>query len=93
MAHYLMGNFETAALMFRERVQLVRDTDVGRAWLAAALGQTGEIDAARETWAELIAINPDFSIHSRLARLRLADPGHVQMMLDGLAKADLAPAP
>ena len=89
MAQFLQGHFETAALMLRERVFLVPDTDIGRAWLAAALGQIGDIDAARETWAELMSVNPDFSIRTRLARLTLAEPSYEQMVLDGLSKAGL----
>ena len=40
--HFLQGHFETAALLFRERLQLARDTDIGRAWLASTLGHLGK---------------------------------------------------
>ena len=89
MAHYLQGNHETAALMFRERLLLVPDTDLGRAWLAAALGRIGETGEAREVWAELRAINPAFDIETRLARLTFRDPAHAQRVMDGLAQAGL----
>lgn len=89
MAHFLKGNFETAAVILRERVFLLGDTDVGRAWLAAACGQIGEYDEARKVWADLMEIHPDFSITTRMARLTLADPSHKAMILDGLKKAGL----
>jgi adenylate cyclase len=89
MAHFLSGNFETAALLLRERVFLVKDTDIGRAWLASALGHIGELEEARSVWGELTEINPTFSIQTRLARLTLADPIYEEMVLQGLAMAEL----
>lgn len=89
MAHFLKGNFETAAVLLRERVLMVKDTDIGRAWLAAALGQIGEVDEARATWRDLMDINPSFAIETRLSRLTLADPAYEKMVLEGLAKAGL----
>ncbi len=89
MSHFLMGKYETAQLMFRERVILARNTDVGRAWLASTLGHLGELDEAKETWAELSKINPDFSIETRLARLKFSDPSYAERVMEGLAKAGL----
>ena len=89
MAHLLKGNFETAALMLRERVFLVKDTDIGRAWLASALGHIGEIEEAGKIWAELVEINPGFSIRTRLERLTFADPSYAETVLQGLSKANL----
>ncbi|MCB1364415.1 MAG: adenylate/guanylate cyclase domain-containing protein [Rhodobacteraceae bacterium] len=93
MAHFLMGHHETAALMFRERVHLVPDTDIGRAWLAAALGHLGEIDEARAVWSDLRRLNPGFDFETRLARLYLNKPDLVGHVLDGIAKAGLADPP
>ena len=92
MAHFLRGNYETAALVFRERVFLAKETDVGRAWLAASLGHLGEVAEARETWADLLKINPSFSIAARLARFLYARPADPENVMAGLAKAGL-PAP
>ena len=36
-------------------------TDFSRALLTSALGQLGEVDAARQVWGELMAINPNYS--------------------------------
>jgi len=89
MAHLLLGHFETAALVFRERLVLAKDSDIGRAWLAAALGYLGEIEEARQAWTELLAINPSFSIEQRLARQRFARPADPERVMAGLAKAGL----
>ncbi|NDW47750.1 adenylate/guanylate cyclase domain-containing protein [Ruegeria sp. PrR005] len=90
MAHFLKGSFETAALFLRERVFLVKDTDIGRAWLASALGHLGEGAEARRIWQEMLEINPTFDIRTRLARLTLTDPAHEQLVLQGLEKAGLS---
>ena len=65
MSHFLMQNYETAAFMFRERLLLVEDTDIGRAWLASTLGHTGDDEQAKTVWEELLTINPDFSFETR----------------------------
>lgn len=88
-AHFLQGHFETAAVVFRERLFLARDTDIGRAWLAATLGHLGQSDEARAVWAELMALKPDFSLAPRLARFRYARPSDPELVLAGLANAGL----
>ena len=64
----LAGKYETAAAYFRERIFLVPETDFSRAFLAAALGQMGEVEEARRVWAELKAINPKYSFDEHIGR-------------------------
>jgi adenylate cyclase len=89
MAHLVLGNFETAELMFQERLLLVRDTDVGRAMLAATLGHLGEVKQARQVWQDLMEINPDFTIQRHFERMYF--PGYTDngVTAAGLAKAGL----
>jgi adenylate cyclase len=89
MAHFLMGNFETAALVFTERLVLMPGTDIGRAWLAASLGHIGQLDESRKFWAELIEIDPAFDIKTRLARFGFSRPRDPASVLAGLSKAGL----
>ncbi len=89
MAHFLKGNFETAAVLLKERVFLVKDTDIGRAWLASALGHLGKRQKAHQVWKDLMEINPSFDFRTRLARLTLADPAYEETVLQGLDKAGL----
>ncbi len=91
-SHFLLGNFETAALVFRERLQLARDTDVGRAWLASALGHLGEIDDAQKVWNRLRELNPGFCFSRRLARFNYVRAADTELVLAGLAKACLVDA-
>jgi adenylate cyclase len=88
-AHFLQRNFQAAALLFRERLYLARDTDIGRGWLAATLGHLGEIADARAVWAELMAIKPDFRMAQRLMVFRYRRPEDPALVLEGLEKAGL----
>jgi adenylate cyclase len=46
-AHLLLHYFETAVVVLRERTYVVRETDIGRAWLAATRGHLGEMAEVR----------------------------------------------
>jgi adenylate cyclase len=89
VAQFLMGNYETAALMFRERLVLMPGTDIGRAWLGATLGHLGELDEARALWKELMEIDPTFDIEKRLARLGYRRPEDPAAVMAGLSKAGI----
>ena len=89
MAHLLMGHYETAAAMFKERIRLAPETDTSRSSLASALGHLGEIEEARRVWAELKKINPRYSFAERMARLPFRDPADAAKIAAGLAKAGL----
>ena len=41
------------------------ETDASRALLAAAYGQMGRVEEAREAWRELMRVNPDYSVEQR----------------------------
>ena len=89
LAHLLMGHYETAAAMFRERLLLAPQTDLGRSTLASALGHLGEIEEARRVWAELKAINPNYSTEQRLAASPFKYQADADRIRDGLAKAGI----
>jgi adenylate cyclase len=89
IAHLMLGNYETAATMFKERILLVPETDMSRSALAAALGHLGEVDEARRVWAELKKINPKYSFPEHIARLPFRHPADAAKLAEGLAKAGL----
>ena len=89
VANLLLGNDETAALIFRERLVLAKDTDISRAMLASALGHLGEVEESRKVWKRLMKINPHFSIQERLTRLAFTDPSGGDRIVDGLTKSGL----
>ena len=89
LAHLLLGNNETAAAMFKERILLAPQTDVSRSALASALGHLGQFDEARQVWAELKTINPRYAFAEHMGRLPFSNPADVARIADGLAKAGL----
>jgi adenylate cyclase len=88
-AYLVAGKYETAATILRERVLLVPETDLSRAFLAAALGQIGEIEEARRVWRELMTLNPAYSFERHIGRLPFRRPADVARIYDGLSKARL----
>jgi adenylate cyclase len=89
MCQFLLGDYEKAVAAFRERVTLSQNTDLGRAWLASALGHLGEIKEAQAIWADLMRLNPNFSFEKRLARQEFRDSTYSQLVMKGLEKAQL----
>ncbi len=89
LAELLLGRFEDAATTFRERIRLSPQTDLGRAFLASVLGHLGRIDEARAVWAEMMAINPRYSLAEHLGRSPFRRPQDVACITEGLAKAGL----
>ncbi len=90
VAHLVAGHHETAAAIFRERILLVPDTDISRAFCASALGHLGRIDEAKEIWGRLMEINPKYSFESHVQRLPFRDPAAIDRIREGLRKAGLS---
>lgn len=87
-AYFYAGRYETAAALFRERILLMPDTDASRGYLAAALGHLGEVEEARQTWAQFMAINPKYSMAERLNGTAV-QPRQIEMVLNGARLAGL----
>jgi adenylate cyclase len=87
MAYLLAGKYETAAVLLRQRVNLVPSTDFSRALLASALGHLGEIDEARRIWRELKEINPNYTFAAHVGRQPFARQEDIDRIADGLRQA------
>ena len=92
MAHLLKHNYETAAATLRERIRMFPETDISRSLLAAALGHLGEFEEARSIWAELRAINPDYSVDEHMKMIFFHNAADAETVRQGLAKAGLIDA-
>jgi adenylate cyclase len=89
MAHLVVGNDETAAAHFEERILLVPETDFSRVFLASALGHLGQVEEARRVWQELKQVNPRYSFEGHMKRLPFRNPADPRRIVEGLAKAGL----
>ena len=89
MAYLVAGKYETAAMIFKERLVLAQTSDSARSCLASALGHMGEVEEARRVWNELKAINPTYSFAGHISRLPFQREEDVQRIAEGLIKAGL----
>ena len=89
-AHFVAGDYEAAAVLFKDRISINPTTDLSRAFLASALGHLSHLDDARRIWRELKEINPGYSHVDHIGRLPFKDPADAERFTDGLRKAGLA---
>src|SRR5262244_1335212 len=88
-AEFSLGKSDMAAQHLRERIARTPGTDSSRMMLAACCGHLGQLDDARAAWAELLKVNPEFSLTQRERVLPYKDARDFQRIADGLAKAGL----
>jgi len=84
---YFCREYETAVRVAKQAIRSNPDYPLTYRWLAAALGQIGQIEEAKETLAKAIAVAPasfDFYVRNRARWTRPEDHAH---MLEGLRKA------
>jgi adenylate cyclase len=87
VSFYLAGKYDAAIEAARRTIRSYPDRENDYRWLAAALGQVGRIDEAKEALEKAIAIAPaSFDRYVR-ARVPWHRPEHHAHMLDGLRKA------
>jgi adenylate cyclase len=87
--NFSLGNYEAAVEQLRRRIARTPGTDSSRMMLAACYGHLGRLEEARAMWAELMQVNPHFSLAQRERVLPYKDPRDFQRIADGLAKAGL----
>jgi adenylate cyclase len=88
-ANFSLGQYEVAAQLLRDRIVRNPATESSRMLLAACYGHLGRLDEARATWAELLEINPEFSLMQRERVMPYRDAGDFRRIVEGLAKAGL----
>ena len=88
-ANFSLGKYEVAAEQLLERIARIPGTDSSRMLLAACYGHLGRVEDARSAWAELLTVNPNFSLTQRARVLPYKEPAEFQRIAEGLAKAGL----
>ena len=87
IGYYLSGDYEAAIKAAKLSIRAYPERENDYRWLAAALGQLGRVEEAREALEQAIAIAPaafDGHVCTRVPWRRLEYHAH---MLDGLRKA------
>ena len=88
-AHFSLGDYELAARHLLDRIARNPDTDASRMLLAACYGHLGRAEDARAMWADLLKVNPGFSLTQRARVLPYKDPEDFQRIAAGLKRAGL----
>jgi adenylate cyclase len=88
-ANFSLGKYEDAARQLVERIARNPATDASRMLLASCYGHLERVQEAQAAWAELLKVNPGFSLMQRARVLPYKNAGDFQRIADGLAKAGL----
>jgi adenylate cyclase len=88
-ANFSLEKYEIAAEELLDRIARNPGTDASRMLLASCYGHLGRAVDARGVWAELLKVNPDFSLMQRARVLPYKNPGDFQCIVEGLAKVGL----
>ena len=88
-SHFSLGRYEDAIAALKRRLIRNPETDVSRVLIAAAHGHLGRIDEARAEWAEVMRVNPEYSLEHKRKILPYKNPADFERIVDGLRKAGL----
>jgi adenylate cyclase len=90
LAHYMLKHYGEAVHWLRECALRLPNQQSPHLMLAAAYAQSGQLEEARKEAAEVLRINPGFTIESYKRLLVVhKDPKDAEHRLDGLRKAGL----
>ena len=84
-----LGRYDEAEIALKRRLALRPRSDMSRFYLACIYGKTGRYVEARKIWADLIEINPSFSVSHFVDLLPYADPSWLDGLIDGLRQANI----
>jgi len=89
MALRMTGKFEEAVSAFRKTLQRAPDNIIAHLGLAATYSVMGREEEARSEAAEVLRINPKFSVDSYAKRLTFKDQSQIDDVVNALRKAGL----
>lgn len=90
-AQFLLGRFELAADTLTKRLARNPDATTAYALLASSLGHLGQIEAGRDAWAQVLRLEPNFSVERRRKLLPFKNPADFELRVEGLRHLGLAP--
>src|SRR5262249_6639594 len=74
-ATFSLGKYELAAQQLIDRIARNPGTDASRMLLASCYGHLRRVEDARSAWAQLLKVNPEFSLMQRARVLPYKDAG------------------
>jgi adenylate cyclase len=89
-AYYMLKRYREALALLRECISRAPNMRNAHVWLAATYAQLGQLEEARAEVAEVLRIEPKYTIDGTERRLRsFKFPEHAEHFFDGLRKAGL----
>jgi adenylate cyclase len=88
-ANYMLGHYAEAVVLLSEWTSHHPNLQVPHLWLASAHAQLGEIEEAKAEAAEVLRINPGFTIEQWKRFVVYKDPKDVEHRVEGMRKAGL----
>src|SRR5262249_51825007 len=88
-AHYMLKQYAEALPFMRECVSRAPNFRTGHVWSSAIYAQLGQLREAHAAAAEVLRIDPTYTIEKTARLATFKDPKHPQHYLDGLRKAGL----
>jgi adenylate cyclase len=89
VAHYMLKRYGEAVRWLRECASRLPNNQWPHVWLASTYAQSGQLEEAKAEAAEVMRINPGFTIESAKRVVVYKDPKDVEHRLDGMRKAGL----
>jgi adenylate cyclase len=89
LANYLLKRYGDAVYWWRESISRQPRQQWPYVLLAATYAQLGQLAEARAAAAEVLRINPGFTIESSKRILVFKNPKDAEHLIDGLRKAGL----
>ncbi|MDR6758526.1 TolB-like protein/class 3 adenylate cyclase/cytochrome c-type biogenesis protein CcmH/NrfG [Mycoplana sp. BE70] len=89
-AQFLLGRFDLAADTLRKRLERNPEATTAYALLASSLGHLGQIEAGKDAWAQVLRLEPNFSVERRRKLLPFKNPADFELRVEGLRHLGLA---
>jgi adenylate cyclase len=89
LANYMLRRYGEAVRSLRECASRLPNLQWAHEWLASAYAQSGQLEEARKEAAEVLRINPGFTIESWKRIAVYKDPKDLEHRIDGMRKAGL----
>jgi adenylate cyclase len=90
LAYYMLKRYSEAITLLRECVSRAPNMRAGHLWLAATYAQSGQLEEAREEVAEVLRIEPNYTIDGIARRFAVFKyPKDSDHYFDGMRKAGL----
>jgi adenylate cyclase len=89
LANYMLKRYGDAMRWSHEYASCQPDRQSPHLWLAAACAQLGQLEEARAEAAEVLRVNPGFTIESWKRLLVHKNPKDAEHRIDGARKAGL----